>query len=111
MVEAHTQKKYENLQAMIHTEIKVRANRNAEQYAKTVSGLRLYNNKIGFIYKSDNRLTDLEWLFAVLRVKTICWEILERQGINPSLSHLMNDRTNFSENYAYIKYYKEEAKR
>ena len=50
----------------------------------------------------------LEWLMAVLRVKTICWEIFEREGIRENSKYSTQD-SQFSTDCNYIKYYKKEV--
>ena len=51
--------------------------------------------------------TDLDWLVATLRVKTICWEHFERQGIKVNAGAAQD--INFSGNATYIKHFKQKA--
>ena len=53
-------------------------------------------------------LTTLEWLMAILRVKTICWERFERKGIDVSQYEAV-DQMNFSEDCNYLRRYKLQA--
>ena len=59
-----------------------------------------------------NMYSIFEWLVFTLRVKTICWERLERKGIQ--VRNQSSNETNYSssdQEYAYLKHYKQQAKK
>lgn len=47
----------------------------------------------------------------ILRAKTICWEILEKEGIDPALNVMNATNVDFSSDHNYLKYYKQQVHR